>query len=222
MPLERAVLGWEIDAEVRPATLLSRERALGDEPSQEMGGGAEPLETGGIADEAAVRPDGMAELAGDGFLSRCLRVDRPGSSAYHRLVERCERRPPAEDETFEQRVRRQPVRPVDAGCRALARGIETRELGAAREVRHDAADRVVSRRRNRNRHLGRVVTRPLERSHEGREAAAVDGAEVEEDRPLRGDLASDDVSRRQLVGEALTPFVEEDGAFAAESLGEKE
>ena len=88
-----------------------------------------------------------------------------------------------------------------------------RQLGAPVEVGDDAADRVVRRRRDRDRHRGGVVARLLERVHQGREAAAVDRAQVEQRRAARGDRARDDVPRRELVGEPLPALVEQERAL---------
>ena len=86
----------------------------------------------------------------------------------------------------------------------------------------DAADRVVRRRRDRNRRLRRVVALLDQASHERREATAVDRAEVEQHRSPCGDLARDDVARSELVGEAVALVVEQHGALSAQRLGQEE
>ena len=130
-------------------------------------------------------------------------------SGKARLGEGGKRRPATEDEALEKRVRRQPVRAVDARGGTLAGGVEAGNLAAAVEIGHDPSDRVVRRRRDRDRRLGRVVAALREAPHQAREASAVDLAQVEEHGPARSDLARDDVARRKLVGEPLPVLVEE-------------
>ena len=80
VPLEGLALGREVDAEVGAAALLARERALGDEPCEQVRRRAQALEPGGVADEPAVAPERAAELGGDRRLGRA-RVVRPSSTS---------------------------------------------------------------------------------------------------------------------------------------------
>ena len=91
----------------------------------------------------------------------------------------------AEDQTFEQRVRRQAVRAVDARAGDLARGVESGQAGAPFEVCADAAHDVMRRRAD-----GDGVAREVEAEAKARrvdfgEAASqvsgVEGRHVEED-----------------------------------------
>ena len=78
------------------------------------------------------------------------------------------------------------------------------------------------RRRDRHRLAGRVVAGALERRDQARVAAAVDRAQVEPGLAAGGDRPRDDVARRELVGEAVAALVEQQGAVAAQRLGEQE
>ena len=111
---------------------------------------------------------------------------------------------------------------MHAGARALARGVEALDLGAAVEVRDDPAHRVVRRRRDRDRLGPRVVALVGEPLHQRREAPAVDRSQVEQGGAPRGDGPGDDVAGRELVGEAPAVVVEQDGALPAQRLGEQE
>ncbi len=221
MALERLVLRGVVDSEVRPAALLADERALSGQAGQEMGRGSESLESGGVADEAAVAPQRSAQLGARGLelLGRigCRQLRRkPG------LHEGGEGRAAPEDQALEQRVRGEPVRSVHAGGGALAGGVQAGELAPPLEVGDDPAHRVVRRGRDRDRPLGRVVAVFRESPHEPRESSAVDLAQVEERGTARRDLASDDVARRELVREALPALVEQRRALAAQRFGEQE
>jgi hypothetical protein len=111
---------------------------------------------------------------------------------------------------------------VDAGRCALARGVEARELAAPVEVGHDAADRVVRGRSDRNRCLGRVVSLLQQAAHQRREAAAVDRPEVEQNGSARCDLPRDDVARSELVGEPVALLVQQQRALASERFGQQQ
>ena len=80
MALERLALRREVDAEVRAAALLARERGLGDEPRQQVRRVEQMREARGVADEAAVAPERVAQLGRDG-LGRAAARGRPGSRA---------------------------------------------------------------------------------------------------------------------------------------------
>ena len=144
------------------------------------------------------------------------------SCRQRRLGERRERGPASEDETFEKRVRGQPVRAVHAGRRALARRVEARELAASVEVGEDAADGVVGGRSDGNRCLRGVVPLLQETAHERREAPAVDRAQIEQHRSARRDLARHDVAGSELVRETVALLVEQERSFSAQRLGEEE
>ena len=60
VPLEGLALRREVGPEVRAAALLARERALGDEPRQQVRRVEELREPGRVADEAAVAPERRA------------------------------------------------------------------------------------------------------------------------------------------------------------------
>jgi hypothetical protein len=111
---------------------------------------------------------------------------------------------------------------VHARRRALARGVQARHLASPVQIGEDAADRVVRRGCDRDRRQRRVVALVDEAPHQRRKEAAVDGAEIEVHRAARGDLARDDVTRRELVGEAVAPLVEQESAFAAQRFGEQQ
>ena len=137
------------------------------------------------------------------------------------LLERGERGPAAEDEAFEQRVRREPVRSVNARAGTLAGRVQPGQLGPAVEVGDDAAHRVVGRRRHRDRLDGGVEPGILERPDHGREAVPVDRAEVEQRRAARSDLTRNHVARSELVGEAVAAVVEQERAGAAQGFAEE-
>ena len=59
-PSEGRVLGRIVGAEVAAAALLAGERALGDQPREQRGACAQPLEAGGVADQARVAPRARA------------------------------------------------------------------------------------------------------------------------------------------------------------------
>ena len=67
MPGERLTLRREVDAKVRSAALLSHERALRDEPSEQVRCRAEPLEAGSVANEPTVFPDPLSKLSCHGL-----------------------------------------------------------------------------------------------------------------------------------------------------------
>jgi len=67
MPGERLALQRKVDAKVRSAALLSHERALRDEPSQEMRRRAESLEAGRVANEPTVFPEPLSKLSCHGL-----------------------------------------------------------------------------------------------------------------------------------------------------------
>ena len=67
-----------------------------------------------------------------------------------------------------------------------------------------------------------VVAVALERGHEAGEAAALDRAQVEPGLAALGDRARDHVAGRELVGKAAAVVVDEQGALAAQRLGEQE
>ena len=204
-----------------PLLSVADERALGDQPRQEVRCPAEALEPGRVADEARVLPESSADVRRDYFepLRRRRRAVLDGRIG---LLERGERGPPAEDEAFEQRVRREAVRTVNPGARALAGREEPGQLGASREIGDDAAHRVVGRRRHRNRLDRGVEPRILDRPDHGREAIPVDQAEVEQRRAPRSDLTRNDVPRGELVGEALPAVVEQERTRAAQGLAEED
>ena len=91
-----------------------------------------------------------------------------------------------EDEPLQQRVGRETVRPVHAGARHLAAGVQARQRRAPGEVGDDPAHHVVRRRRHRDevapridaRGAGRGAKIPGKRVHE----VLADLARVEEDR----------------------------------------
>ena len=64
MACEVRILGRAVCAEVRSAALVSRERALGDEPREEMRCPAKTLEPGAVANEPRVLPKGLAKGRG--------------------------------------------------------------------------------------------------------------------------------------------------------------
>ena len=65
MARERGVLVRKVGAEVRSPALGAGERALGDQPGQEMATLAQALEAGAVADEAGVLPESPAKLRRD-------------------------------------------------------------------------------------------------------------------------------------------------------------
>ena len=111
---------------------------------------------------------------------------------------------------------------MDAGARALAGRVEPRDARAAVEIRDDAAHRVVGSRRDGDRLERGIEAFPHERLHERREAAAIDRTQVEQRPTVLGDRASDDVARRELVGEAVTRGVDEHRPLAAQSLAQQQ
>ena len=216
----------EVRPEMRPAALLADERALRDQPREQVRRGPRaararrsrgPARSPARAHRAARRSTISAGLRFS-WTSPATR----GMSREAGLGEGGERGPAAEDEALEERVRRQAVRAVDARGSALAGGVEAGKLSASVEVGDDPSDRVVRRRRDGNRRLGGVVASLGEASHEARKPCAVDLAQVEERGAARRDVAGDDVPRRELVGEALAALVEEQRALAAECLGEEQ
>ena len=110
---------------------------------------------------------GAADVRVDAVVSGRRRKRRE-TSGQPGLVEGRQRGPASEDEALEQRVRRQPVRAVDAGTGALAGCVETGQAGATVEVGDDAAHRVVGGRRDRDRLGRRVVALRQEAVHQGR------------------------------------------------------
>ena len=150
MALELRTLGREVRAEVRATALLACERALGNEPREEVRRVEEMPEPFGVADETAVVPERRAELGCHVLGSRSGGdVGEPRREA--RLAERRERRTTPEDEAFEKRVRCEAVRAVHARRCALACGVQTGELAAPVEVGENTADGVVRSRCNRKR-----------------------------------------------------------------------
>ena len=197
------------------------ERRLGDEAREQMRHAEEVAEAGCVADQAAVAPERRPQLGRDGLGGWDLRnLGQAGREPW--LRKRGERGPTPEDEALEERVRREPVRTVHAGRRALTGCVEAGKLAPPVEVRRDTAHGVVRCGRNRDRSLRRVVALLDEAAHERREATAVDRPQVEQHRPARCDLPGDDVARSELVGEAVALVVEEQGALAAQRLGEEE
>ena len=93
------------------------------------GSGERPAPSGGQRREQPADHTGLLGLG----LARDDRVDAPRS----------------EDESVEQRVRREPVRAVHAGARRLAAGPQPRERRRAVEVGAHATGEVVGRRRDR-------------------------------------------------------------------------
>ena len=61
---EVRIFGGTVCAEVRSAALVSRERALGDEPREEMRRPAKVLEPSAVANEPSVLPKGPAKGGG--------------------------------------------------------------------------------------------------------------------------------------------------------------
>ena len=64
MACEVRIFGRAVCAEVRSAALVSHERALGDEPREEVRRAAEALEAGGVANEPRVLPKGLPKGRG--------------------------------------------------------------------------------------------------------------------------------------------------------------
>ena len=134
VPLERLALGREVHAEVRAPALLARQRRLGDEAREQMWHAEEVAEAGCVADQTAVAPERRPQLGRDGLGGRsCRNLGQAGREP--RLGERGERGPTPEDEALEERVRREPVRAVHAGRRALTGGVKAGELTPPVEVR---------------------------------------------------------------------------------------
>ena len=115
-------------------------------------GALEPL---GRPDDADIIPHEAADLApGLGDHDFLVAVGNPafvpGADLRHfgepvPIGEDVLRRRLAEHEAFEQAVRRQAVGAVEARLGHLARGVEARRVGAAVEVHHHAAARVMLR-----------------------------------------------------------------------------
>ena len=128
-----------------PRLSVARERALGDQARRAGAGRARAAAR--APRRCGSRPRPPRACARSSGVTRMLR-QRSAAAARRRDGsgrERGERRAPAEDEALEQRVRREPVRAVDAGAGALARRVEAGNRGAPVEVGDDPADRVVRR-----------------------------------------------------------------------------
>src|SRR3970282_1673249 len=67
---ERLALGREVGAEVRAATLRPHDRALRDQPGQQMRRRSEPLEAGSIPDQSAVAPEPPTQRGSHGLRPR--------------------------------------------------------------------------------------------------------------------------------------------------------
>jgi hypothetical protein len=208
------ILVRPVGSEMGASALRAGEPALRNQPRQEVRGSAQALEPGRVADEARVLPQGSANLR-RGRFQRLGDRRRAVLGGEIGLAERGESRPPAEHEALEQRVRREAVRSVDSGARALSGRVEPRQLGASVEIGDDPAHRVVGRGRHRDRLDSGVEPRILERPDHRREAVPVDRAEVEQRCAARSDLTRDDVTRRELVGEAMAAVVEQERTRAA-------
>ncbi len=215
------ILVRPVGSEMGAPALRAGERAVRDQPRQEVRCFAEALEPGCVADEACVLPQGSANFRRDRF-QRLGGRRRARSGREIGLLKQGESRPPTEHEALEQRVRREAVRSVDPGARALSGCVEPGQLGAPVEIGDDAAHRVVGRRRHRNRLDGGVEPGILERPDHRREAVPVDRAEVEQRRAARSDLTCDDVPRRKLVGETMAAVIEQERARAAQSFAEED
>ena len=111
---------------------------------------------------------------------------------------------------------------MDTGARALSRGVEPGDRGARVEVGDDAADRIVGGGGDRDRLVGGVIACFRERRHQRRVAVALDRSQVEARSGPRGDGPCDDVTRSELVDEALATVVEQRRPGAAERLREEE
>ncbi len=139
----------------------------------------------------------------------------------------------AEDEPFEQRVAREPVAAMQACRRHFAAGPEAGQRRRALSVGRDAAHVEVGGSRDRERLASGVEARSRGDGASAGEAFRKSGNSgcVEVHRPAgqraRGDAARDDVARREFgVGvnrghEAPAAFVEEQGACAAQRLGQE-
>ena len=164
------ILGRVVGPEVAAAALL-RGRA----PPRRRAARAGAAARGGVSRPAAsrtspacshmarrsVRRDGRR---GSARVASRARLGRSGS------CQGGERSSAPEDEAFEQRVRREPVRPVDPGAGALAGRVQAGHLRAPVEVGDDAAHRVVGRRGDGHRLRGRIEACVDERAHERGEA----------------------------------------------------
>ena len=83
-------------------------------------------------------------------ISRFNSCARARRKFFRHLARRRFARTRAEDESFEQRVRGETIRAVDARAGHFARRVETRERRAPVEVCADAAHDVMRRRRDGN------------------------------------------------------------------------
>ena len=108
-----------------------------------------------VAHDAGLAPDLVAELLRGRALGR-WRGRHLGARRDRGLVQRGQGRSPPEDQALQQRVRGEPVGPVDAGGGGLPGGKEAGNVGPADEVRDHPADRVMGGRRDRDR-LGRRI-----------------------------------------------------------------
>ena len=199
------ILVREVGAEVAPR-LSVRASALGrDQPRQQvrrLGAGARARRRRGRGRRPARAPSRISGVTG------VERLGEAGGLAETRrkvgLPERGERGPAAEDETLEERVRREPIRAVNARAGTLAGRVQPGSSVRPSRSVTIAAHRVVRRGRDRDRLDGGVEARILDRRHQDGKRSAVDRAQVEQRRAARGDRAGDDVPRRELVGEAAS------------------
>jgi hypothetical protein len=132
-----------------------------------------------------------------------------------------------EDHPFEERVRCQSVRPVNARASGLARRPQVRERRGAVEIGEHAAAQVMSCRRHREPVAGRVEADIPERPMDGREplgkileTGAIEphilGAGIGE---LAGDGSAHDIARRQLLHESPAALGPQDCAVPAQGFG---
>ena len=206
-----------------------RARGTTPRPAARPGTGRPPARAGrprtGAGPRGATAPRGWRPTGGEGSGASPLGVRLGGP----RLVPRRRRGAPAEHEALRQRVRRQPVRAVQAGAGTLADRVEPGHGGAAVEVGGHAAHRVVRGRRDGDRLAspGRSPPRRARRRCWGSAPMSTERmSSWTEAAPPALQLALDRqrhlVARRQLVHEPLAVGVEQGGALAAHGLGDEE
>src|SRR3954451_9995862 len=141
----------EVVAEVDAAALFPCERILGDEACERVRRLEQLREAGSAADQTGVLPE-LAYRVCDGLERRRVGLEI-------RAVESGKPGPTAEDEAFEQGVRRETIRAVNTRARALAGRVQPCDIGAPVEIGRNAADRVVRGGGDGDGLRGRVVSR---------------------------------------------------------------